>query len=281
MSRRSKRLSTVDQYFVRLRGFDIWRRVQVPKCPYNKLLQTLLNSFGWFGRVGEPGEPANEGQQVLSLQRTEDKGRGGWITITAPPVPTQLHIQPPVRDDEPWFFDAMLEGRLRLATRDLFPRCIDGEWACPPYGYASPGAYRVFLDIFTNPKNWQYDDLVAQCPFDPNAFDAEAVTMAMRTAKWNGRNPIAGLDRVTEGRLRWLSPQSPPWAEGEPHSGSESPDTGHAFQSSADGPQPNRTQSIGDDTQHGDIDLNETAPDPSDLEHQGPPIPHINASFLP
>jgi len=85
MSRRSNRLSTVDQYFVRVRGFDIWRRVQVPECSDHRLIQFVLNSFGWLGRFGQPGDPVAEGQSVLSLQRFDAPARGGWVTITAPP----------------------------------------------------------------------------------------------------------------------------------------------------------------------------------------------------
>jgi hypothetical protein len=90
-----------------------------------------------------------------------------------------------------------------------------------------------------------------------------------------------GLDRVVESRLRWLSPQSPPWVDGEPNPASESRDAGDDWPSSSGGSQSNRDQSPAQKSKHDDIDLNEPAPGISDSERPVPPIPDINASFLP
>jgi hypothetical protein len=153
MSRKRRRLARVNQFYASLRGFDIWRRVQVPECPDHVLTQVIFNSFGWFGRVGTPGEAAHEGQQVLSIVESQDKGGVHWKTVTAPPIEPQCRFREPEAEDEPWYFDLLLEGRLRVATPQPLPICLDGAWACPPYGFTSPADFRLFLEIVCNPAH--------------------------------------------------------------------------------------------------------------------------------
>jgi hypothetical protein len=211
MPKRLKKLPRMEQYFVRLRGFDIWRRVQVPRCADHQLTQVFFNSFGWFGRVGSPGEPAEEGKQVLWVQRTAPAEETGWITIMAPPITPQHRLSESNGEDEPWYFDAMLEGRLRLATPHVLPRCLDGEWACPPYGFTTPADYRLFLGVISDPSHPQCEELLRWCPFDPHAFDAAAVTDAMRRQQWGGRDLLAGLARSVMHLSQPLAVSEPPW----------------------------------------------------------------------
>ena len=280
MSRRSRRLATVEQYFVRLRGFDIWRRVQVPKCPDHRLIQFLLNSFGWLGRFGQPGDPVADGQSVLSLQRTEAPARDGWLTITAPPVAPQFRlVQLPVCEDEPWFFDAILEGRLRLATRQAEACCVDGDWACPPYGFTTPADYRVFLNVISDPSNAACEEWLRWCPFDPHAFDPRAVTDAMRHKRYGGRDPIAGLHRALRGLAREL-PQ-PPWVLTSAWPESERLRAAANARPSEDDPQANRRPFS---AHRGTADANSAPAVPDDLADAVGQILSsldMNASFLP
>ena len=211
MPRRSVRLVHVEQYFVRIRGFDIWRRVQLARCPDERLIETLLNAFGWFGRVGSPGESVASTQSVIAIQRTEHTGRGGWISVTIPSANPQVRLQPVEGDDEPWFFDAMLEGRLRPADGRAYPRCLDGDWACPPLGLITPRDFHLFLDVIGNVLHPLNDEWLRWCPFDPHAFCPRAVSDAMRLHRTGGRSAFVGIQRSMSARILMDALPDPPW----------------------------------------------------------------------
>jgi hypothetical protein len=193
MSRRLDPTRKINQYFVQVRGFNIWRRVQARACLSEPPVETLFGAFGWFGRFGGQLEAASERHTVLSLQRTENRGRGGWITIAAPPVRPEFRFQEPSGEDEPWYFDAVLEGRLRLATPQPYPICVGGESALPPFDFTTAADYRLFLAVIADPTHPLCEQWYRWCPFDPYGFDAGAVTAAMRRRQWT--NPLAALGR--------------------------------------------------------------------------------------
>ena len=212
--RNSNYLFTVYQYYVRLRGVEpvIWRRIQVAKCDQDRFITALFRSFGWARRATR-GEPAADAEGDLLVQRTERRASGGWISIAAPACAPRLRLQPCKGNDEPWFFDAMLEGRLRLAHPRTYPCCLDGDWACPPYDFVTAADYQLFLNIVRRPAHPLRDTLLRSCGFNPRAFDANAATAAMQHSGTEGLESVEVEPSFKQSVYYRQFPPQPPWLD--------------------------------------------------------------------
>ena len=62
-----------------------------------------------------------------------------------------------------------------------YPRCLEGERACPPEDCGGILGYKDLLEILKNPEDPEYETTLEWLgDFDPNAFDIEAVNHELR-----------------------------------------------------------------------------------------------------
>ena len=210
----SNYLFTVHQFYVELRGIQgpIWRRIQVPKCGQGKLIAAILRSFGWTG--GEMhGQPTTDTQRAIAVQDSSYRRPGGWISVKVSCRP-RLRLQRGTDENEPWFFDAMFEGRLRLARAESYPRCIAGEMAAPLLDFMTPADYDLFLHIVSDPSHPLCEELLQTCGFDPEAFDAMAASTAMQGDVSNGSDPEQLIPSFAFRVLSAIFRPRPPWLHG-------------------------------------------------------------------
>ena len=65
-------------------------------------------------------------------------------------------------------------------ARAHYPRCVDGERACPPEDVGGVWGYREYLEALADPNHERHDELLEWgSPFDPNEFDAAERTQVM------------------------------------------------------------------------------------------------------
>ncbi len=71
---------------------------------------------------------------------------------------------------------------LPAAKAGAVPRCVAGERACPPEDCGGVWGYEDLLEILADPKHEEHEERKewAGGDFDPDAFDAAAVTRALR-----------------------------------------------------------------------------------------------------
>jgi hypothetical protein len=80
-----------------------------------------------------------------------------------------------------WEHEVLFEGCLRAEKGGRYPRCIEGERNCPPEDVGGVGGYAEFLEAISDRDHEEHDDLVQWGGnFDPEKFDAERSTKAMR-----------------------------------------------------------------------------------------------------
>jgi len=80
-----------------------------------------------------------------------------------------------------WEHDIVVEKRLERDPDLAYPLCIDGARACPPEDCGGAPGYARVLDCVDHPEDPDYKDLREWLgPYDPDAFDVEAVNQHLR-----------------------------------------------------------------------------------------------------
>jgi len=80
-----------------------------------------------------------------------------------------------------WQHDVVLEKVTESEPGAKYPRCIDGEGACPPEDVGSVYGFADYAEAITNPNHSEYgENLEWNGPFDPAQFDAARATRRIK-----------------------------------------------------------------------------------------------------
>ncbi len=76
-----------------------------------------------------------------------------------------------------WEHTAVLEKILPREARVKYPRCVDGENACPPDDCGGSPGYERLREVLADPKHEEYEEMREWIghPFDPRRFDPRKV----------------------------------------------------------------------------------------------------------
>lgn len=165
---------------------QIWRTIEV-ECDitFYQFHLIIQEAMGWTNshlhefndgnfRIGDTSEEAcefgnppqwEEKDKKISDYISKDKTRLGYIYDFG----------------DNWEHTVILEGIEPVQKGLKYPRCIDGDRACPPEDCGStPGYYRL-IKILADPENGEYEEMKEWAgDFDPEHFDKEEATKAMR-----------------------------------------------------------------------------------------------------
>lgn len=165
----------------------IWRRLQIPSdsSPY-ELHRVLQRAFGWHDahlhefegprgvRYG-PHDP-----EAFGPVRNEKK-----VTLeeALPKEKAKLVYQYDFGDS--WMHEILVEKILAPDGAVRYPRCVAGKRAGPPEDCGGAWGYMELLEIVADPKHEEHDERKEWLgdDFDPEAFDAEAITAAMQASQ--------------------------------------------------------------------------------------------------
>ena len=165
----------------------IWRRIQVRNCTLDKLHERIQTAMGWTN--------SHLYQFSIDFKCYSDPALfdGGFIgedcvdstmTKIGEIVPQdgrryRFFYEYDFGDD--WQHEVLFEGCLRAEKGQRYPICVEGERACPPEDVGGIGGYVQFLEAKDDPKHERHEDYRGWLPsFDPEQFDAEERTKAMR-----------------------------------------------------------------------------------------------------
>jgi Plasmid pRiA4b ORF-3-like protein len=166
----------------------VWRRVIVPETVTLAKLNLILQAaMGWSN-------------SHLHEYEIADKRYG----IPDPDWPTSE----PIHDERRVQLKSFIEARVRrftylydfgdhwdhqITVEDLVPQkdgrravvCTAGENACPPEDVGGEPGYETFLEAIADPHHEQHEELQHWLgyPFDPNAFDLNAVNQRLARIK--------------------------------------------------------------------------------------------------
>lgn len=167
----------------------IWRRIQVSACTLADLHGYIQAAFGWWNyhlhqfdidseRYGPPAP---------------DDMDFGLEMIDETDVPLRKLIPKSGRKSrwiyeydfgDGWRHEILFEGFPSVDSKVKYPRCVQGERACPPEDCGGPWGYADYLAAIADPRHERHEELLEwRGPFDPEAFDVNEATKEMRKVR--------------------------------------------------------------------------------------------------
>jgi Plasmid pRiA4b ORF-3-like protein len=174
----------------------VWRRIEVPaKYTFWDLHVAVQDAMGWldyhlhmfripdpaFGEIAEIGIPDEDG--------FEDDP----VCLASWTIPVARHFRAvgaratyEYDFGDGWIHHIELEAISRRQSGTKYPRCIDGERACPPEDCGGPGGYAELLETIADPTNDEYASTMEWLGgrFDPEAFTPSKVCFENPTKRW-------------------------------------------------------------------------------------------------
>jgi hypothetical protein len=174
----------------------VWRRIEVPASySFWDLHVAVQDAMGWLDyhlhmfrlrnpdsgqieEIGIPDEDAFEGDPVCLP---------GWETPIAPhfaTVGTVASYHYDFGDD--WVHEIELEAIGRRQPGAKYPRCLDGQNACPPEDCGGPPGYARLLAIIADPTDEEYESMMEWLggSFDPSSFSPRRVRFDDPKKRW-------------------------------------------------------------------------------------------------
>jgi hypothetical protein len=165
----------------------IWRRIQVKDSTLDGFHERVQTAMGWTNshlhqfdiegqRHGNP-ELLDDGfDDFDGIDSTVTK-----ISEIVPPDGSRLRFLYEYDFGDGWEHEVLFEGYIRAEKGCRFPVCVEGERRCPPEDVGGIWGYGEFLEALGDPNHERHAEYVAWGgKFDPEEFDAERTTKAMR-----------------------------------------------------------------------------------------------------
>jgi hypothetical protein len=162
----------------------IWRLVEVPDCTLGELHAVIQVAMGWQdshlhqfllngNSYGRPS-PDDLGVDV----RDEDGIRLSQI-FHGRKKPRLIYEYD---FGDGWRHEIRLEKVLEPEPKARYPRCVEGERACPPEDCGGPWGYADFLEAMADPEHENYEDMKEWIGgrFDPEKFSLDKVNKQLK-----------------------------------------------------------------------------------------------------
>ncbi|MEX0718574.1 MAG: plasmid pRiA4b ORF-3 family protein [Planctomycetaceae bacterium] len=165
----------------------IWRRIGVPDCTLNELHEFIQTAMGWTNshlhrfEIGgmwycDPNLMEEDFDEFECEDSTTTK-----LSRLVPSGRKKLRFIYVYDFGDSWTHEIVFEGTRPSEDGKPLPVCVEGERACPPEDIGGPWGYEEFLEAIADPEHEQHEEFQEWSgPFDPEAFDAQEATRAMR-----------------------------------------------------------------------------------------------------
>ncbi len=169
------------QIKISLRGAKppIWRRLWVSRdTTLGQLHEVIQMAMGWYDchlhHFDVNGEYYSAPEQELGPD-VADEDEVTLATVLREP---KQRIGYEYDFGDGWLHDIVLEKILPQEGQEPLPVCVKGKRACPPEDCGGIWGYGELLEILSDPKHEQYEDMrewMGDEDFDPEAFCVDAV----------------------------------------------------------------------------------------------------------
>jgi hypothetical protein len=171
-------------------GPAIWRRIQVRDCTLDRLHEHIQATMGWtnshlhhFEANGQLyGDP-----QLMEENFHEMNYRDSTLTLLSAILPQDercFRFRYEYDFGDSWEHEVLSEGCPNAAKGQRYPRCLEGERACPPEDVGGVSSYAEFLDTIRDREHRERLEMLewAEGWFDLDGFNAATATKSM----WKG-----------------------------------------------------------------------------------------------
>jgi len=162
---------------------EIWRRFQVlGTVKLDEFCAILCAVMGWSNShlrmlfIDDKGyaPPEDEGMGLPPLDETK-------YTLQKVVTSSQNRLQFDYDFGDSWQHELVLEKIEAPQDGQIYPRCLEGQNACPPEDVGGVEGYADFLKAIRNPKHREHKNMLEWVggKFDPKKFDLEAINQAL------------------------------------------------------------------------------------------------------
>ena len=164
----------------------IWRRIQVPDMTLGELHEVLQVVMGWddchlhqfivrgeyYGTLGGEDMLFDEemhDEESISISQVVKMGR-------------ELRFTYEYDFGDSWKHEIVMEKTLEPEPKVKYPRCVEGERACPPEDVGGIWGYVEFLEAITDAEHDSHEDMMEWIggKFDPEKFSVDDVNKELR-----------------------------------------------------------------------------------------------------
>lgn len=174
----------------------VWRRIEVPAgYSFWDLHVAIQDAMGWLDyhlhvflvRNPETGESEEIGIPDEGAFVGDPVALPGWETPVARYFRKLGDCATYEYDfGDGWVHEIELEAVSRRQPGTKYPRCLDGEGACPPEDCGGPGGYADLLKIVADPAHEEYESMMEWLggAFDKDRFSPEKVRFDNPKVRW-------------------------------------------------------------------------------------------------
>ncbi len=173
------------QMHIELLGIEpaIWRKIQVKSgTTLHRLNLLIQRAMGWEN--SHLSEFEIDGKRYGATE-IDDYGEGLLefrnYKITQSLLPKDLNFTFSYDFGDGWMHEVIVEDIFKPESGVTYPRCIDGEMACPPEDVGGVSGYEEYLDAIMDPDHEEHEAFLEwRGSFDPEHFDKDVATKIMQ-----------------------------------------------------------------------------------------------------
>jgi DNA-binding Lrp family transcriptional regulator len=165
----------------------IWRRIETKDVTLGKLHELIQTVMGWTNSHLHQFEieDARYTDPQFMLGDFDDFGALDYSGIRISDLVSRhgckLRMGYEYDFGDGWQHEVVLEKVTESEPGAKYPRCIDGERACPPEDVGGVYGFADYVEAITNPNHSEYGELLVwNGPFDPAQFDSARATRRMK-----------------------------------------------------------------------------------------------------
>jgi hypothetical protein len=169
---------------------DIWRRVEVPDCTLEDLhwvIQLCMpwdNSHMWEFRVGRERYGMDMDDAPFAMD-DDDGEPAHTVTLSKLVADGVKKFEYTYDFGDSWDHVITFEKPAARDPKATYPRCVAGQYACPPDDCGGAPGYGQLLEVLADKKHPDHEHMMewAGGPIDPEAFDLDAINKNLRQLK--------------------------------------------------------------------------------------------------
>ncbi len=165
----------------------IWRRIETKDVTLGKLHELIQAAMGWTNSHLHQFEIAGTRytDPRLMMNGFDDFGAisysGMCVSDLVAKHNSKLRMGYEYDFGDGWQHEVILEKVTESEPGVRYPRCIDGERACPPEDVGGVYGFADYVAAIMNPNHSEHDVLLEwNGPFDPAEFDVTQATRRMK-----------------------------------------------------------------------------------------------------